>query len=50
MQQEAILEAARSLEALNPTDSPATSPLINGRWSLLYQGGAVMVVSFRRNR
>lgn len=37
-QQAAILEAAKSLEALNPTDSPATSPLINGRWSLLYQG------------
>jgi hypothetical protein len=37
-QQEAILQAAKSLEALNPTDSPATSPLINGRWSLLYQG------------
>lgn len=32
------MEAAKSLEALNPTDSPATSPLINGRWSLLYQG------------
>lgn len=37
-QQEAILQAAKSLEGLNPTDSPATSPLINGRWSLLYQG------------
>lgn len=39
-QQAAILEAARALEALNPTASPGTSPLINGRWSLLYQGGA----------
>jgi PAP_fibrillin len=38
-QQEVILQAAKALEALNPTDSPATSPLINGRWSLLYQGG-----------
>lgn len=37
-QQAAILDAAKALEALNPTDSPATSPLIKGRWSLLYQG------------
>jgi len=37
-QQAAILEAASALEALNPTDSPGSSPLLNGRWSLLFQG------------
>lgn len=37
-QQAAVLEAAASLEALNPTGSPGTSPLLNGRWGLLYQG------------
>ena len=38
-QRTAINEALYKLEALNPTDSPATSPLLNGVWSLRYCGG-----------
>ncbi|KAL9182760.1 hypothetical protein ACHAXT_004039 [Thalassiosira profunda] len=35
----AINEAILKLEALNPTDDPAYSPLINGVWNLKYAGG-----------
>ena len=35
----AINEAVLRLEALNPTEDPAYSPLINGVWSLKYAGG-----------
>lgn len=38
-QRTAINEALYKLEALNPTDAPATSPLLNGVWSLRYCGG-----------
>ena len=38
-QRAAINEALYKLEALNPTDSPAASPLLNGVWSLRYSGG-----------
>merc|ERR1719337_855943 len=31
---------ARALEALNPTPSPLSSPLINGRWELCYTTSA----------
>jgi len=34
-----INEALFKLEALNPTDRPAESPLLNGVWSLSYAGG-----------
>merc|ERR1712151_681408 len=34
-----INEALFKLEALNPTDRPAESPLLNGVWSLRYAGG-----------
>ena len=32
----AIEQAIRALEATNPTDSPADSPLLNGEWRLVY--------------
>ncbi|EJK75970.1 hypothetical protein THAOC_02292 [Thalassiosira oceanica] len=35
----AINEAVLRLEALNPTEDPAYSPLINGVWALKYAGG-----------
>jgi len=35
----AINEAVLRLEALNPTEDPAYSPLINGVWTLKYAGG-----------
>lgn len=38
-QRAAINEALYKLEALNPTDAPASSPLLNGVWSLRYCGG-----------
>ena len=38
-QRSAINEALYKLEALNPTDSPAASPLLNGVWELRYCGG-----------
>jgi len=34
-----INEALLKLEALNPTDEPTESPLLNGVWSLRYAGG-----------
>lgn len=34
-----INEALLKLEALNPTDRPTESPLLNGVWSLRYAGG-----------
>eukprot|EP00568_Trieres_chinensis_P009288 CAMPEP_0183291044 /NCGR_PEP_ID=MMETSP0160_2-20130417/597_1 /TAXON_ID=2839 ORGANISM="Odontella Sinensis, Strain Grunow 1884" /NCGR_SAMPLE_ID=MMETSP0160_2 /ASSEMBLY_ACC=CAM_ASM_000250 /LENGTH=323 /DNA_ID=CAMNT_0025451791 /DNA_START=92 /DNA_END=1063 /DNA_ORIENTATION=+ len=34
-----INEALLKLEALNPTESPAQSPLLNGVWSLRYAAG-----------
>lgn len=34
-----INEALLKLEALNPTDRPAESPLLNGVWSMRYAGG-----------
>lgn len=38
-QRAAINEALFKLEALNPTSSPAVSPLLNGVWELRYVGG-----------
>ena len=36
----AVLELLSKLEPSNPTDSPATSPLLNGRWTVVYTGYA----------
>jgi hypothetical protein len=36
---ELIAELLLQLEKLNPTEAPATSPLINGKWKFLYAGG-----------
>jgi hypothetical protein len=33
-----ILQKVVALEAMQPTKNPALSPLISGRWSLLYTG------------
>merc|ERR1719253_2235518 len=33
-------EILLALEARNPTLSPATSPLLNGKWKMLYASGA----------
>jgi len=38
-QRVSINEALLKLEQLNPTQDPATSPLINGAWELRYAGG-----------
>jgi PAP_fibrillin len=38
-QRSAINDALYKLEALNPTQSPAVSPLLNGVWELRYVGG-----------
>jgi hypothetical protein len=35
-----VLALLEELEALNAVASPARSPLLSGRWALLYQGGA----------
>lgn len=35
----AINEALLKLEALNPTENPTMSPLLNGVWELKYAGG-----------
>ena len=37
-QQKDILRRVEALEVHNPTKDPATSPLISGKWSLLYTG------------
>jgi hypothetical protein len=37
--QATVNELLYTLEALNPTHSPATSPLVNGVWELRYSGG-----------
>ena len=34
-----VNELLLKLERSNPTAAPATSPLLNGEWSLAYQGG-----------
>lgn len=36
---ELIAELLLQLEKLNPTEAPATSPLLNGKWKFLYAGG-----------
>lgn len=33
-----ILLKSESLESMNPTNDPVSSPLLSGRWSLLYVG------------
>lgn len=35
----AVNELLLKLEALNPTEAPAFSPLLNGAWEFLYTGG-----------
>jgi hypothetical protein len=35
-----IISAIEELEGMNPTASPASSPLVSGQWSLLYTGAA----------
>lgn len=37
-QQKEILQQVEALEAQNPTKNPARSPLLSGKWSLLYNG------------
>jgi hypothetical protein len=37
-QQREILRQVEALEALDPTPDPARSPLLAGRWALLYTG------------
>lgn len=44
-QQADILRLVLDLEAASPTRDPATSDLINGRWSLLYTGAVPIVYS-----
>lgn len=39
MDRELIAELLLQLEKLNPTEAPATSPLLNGKWKFLYAGG-----------
>lgn len=39
MDRELIAELLLQLEKLNPTEAPATSPLINGKWKFIYAGG-----------
>lgn len=34
-----VSELLLKLEALNPTEAPAYSPLLNGPWMFLYTGG-----------
>ena len=34
-----VNELLLKLEALNPTEAPAYSPLLNGPWEFLYTGG-----------
>jgi hypothetical protein len=43
--QATINEILYTLEALNPTKSPALSPLVNGVWELRYSGGYTDEVS-----
>merc|ERR1711972_195528 len=33
-------EILLALEAMNPTRSPATSPLLNGKWKIIYASGS----------
>lgn len=40
--QTAVLAAVAALEQANPTPDPASSPLLHGTWSLLYQGPEVV--------
>lgn len=35
-----VTEAVLALEATNPTEDPATSPLLNGRWDVAFSGYA----------
>ena len=44
MQRVEILRAIGELEALNPTANPVDTPLVSGRWALLYTGAANMEV------
>lgn len=39
LDRELIAELILQLEKFNPTPSPATSPLVNGKWKFLYAGG-----------
>ncbi|KAG1654652.1 hypothetical protein FOA52_010280 [Chlamydomonas sp. UWO 241] len=40
---DAVEAAAAALEALNPTRSPLSSPLVNGGWELLYTTSATIL-------
>eukprot|EP00967_Tisochrysis_lutea_P076748 scaffold103918_cov33-Tisochrysis_lutea.AAC.2 len=42
-----IGEILLALEASNPTRSPATSPLLNGKWKVLYASGATPSLKVR---
>jgi len=43
-----IGEILLALESSNPTRSPATSPLLNGKWKVLYASGATPSLKVRR--
>lgn len=42
-----IGEILLALEASNPTRSPATSPLLNGKWKVVYASGATPSLKVR---
>jgi hypothetical protein len=46
----AVIEAIELLERLNPCDCPVESPLLSGKWSLLYTGAADASSSDRRRK
>jgi hypothetical protein len=46
----AVIEAIEELERLNPCASPVESPLLSGKWSLLYTGAADVSVADRRSK
>jgi len=50
VEREEIFAAMESLEALNPTATPANSDLLGGRWSLLYTGASAQDAAQRRQK
>ena len=43
-----IIRAVEELEALNSIANPALSPLVSGKWSLLYTGAASLEAAKER--
>jgi hypothetical protein len=46
----AVIEAIEELEQLNPCARPVESPLLSGKWSLLYTGAAEASIADRRSK